>query len=376
MQKQSSAFSGDPKPYHRQKILIFFLDLGITLSYFLIAQASGLSAFFKDSALSHAMIHPAQTALYMVFFFNGLYVLSLPLHFYSGFFLEKKFSLSTQNLAAWLVDESKRYALSFLFFVSVATAWYELLVRFPHSWWVWSSIGWLFLTLFLARILPTVLIPIFYPMKALPPGELKTRLLALCKRCGVKILDIYEIGLSKKTKKANAALVGIGKSRRIVIGDTLLDDFTTEEIEMVLCHEIGHHAKKHILKSFAVSGVITTIGFYLFFLLSEKWVVWMHAESLGDLALFPSIAFLSSLAAFLILPAQNGFSRSMENEADAYALRFYPLREVFTSLMNKLAVKNLADPNPHPWIEFLLYDHPSIRKRIAYAKTILDQTVP
>lgn len=376
MQKQSSAFSGDPKSYHRRKILIFFLDLGITLSYFLIVQASGLSAFFKQSALSHSMIHPVQTALYMVFFFNGLYVLSLPLHFYSGFSLEKKFSLSTESLKSWLVDECKRYALSFLFFISVATAWYELLVHFPESWWIWSSVGWLFLTLFLARILPTLLIPIFYPMKALPPGELKTRLLALCKHCGIKVLDIYEIALSKKTKKANAALVGIGKTRRIVLGDTLLSDFTTEEIEMVLCHEIGHHAKKHILKSFALSGVATTLGFYLLFLFSEMLAGRMHVEGLADLALFPSIAFLSSLATFIILPAQNGFSRWMENEADAYALRFYSSRDTFTSLMNKLAVKNLADPNPHPLIEFFLYDHPSVQKRIAHAQNLPHEATP
>ena len=359
------------KEYHRVKYLLLAVDLALSIAFLVTLQASGLSLTLQTAAVSRAPSAWLAVLIYMTCFFNLYTLVSLPTHFISSFVVEKKFNLSNQKLGAWLKDEIKKYALSFAFFIITVEFFYGMVQALPHGWWIAASIGWLFLTLFLSRILPTVLIPIFYPVKALPAGELKEKLFGLCRRCGIKVLDIYEIALSKKTKRANAALVGIGRTRRVILGDTLLGSYDPPEIEMVVAHEIGHHAKKHIAKSLTLNFVITFAGFYLLYLLSETLVRFLGGEGLTDLFLFPSLALLSLLGGLLILPLQNGFSRYHENEADCFALEVIPREDVFISLMNKLGSQNLADLSPHPWVEFFLYDHPSISNRLRNASRFL-----
>ena len=240
--------------------------------------------------------------------------------------------------------------------------------RFPETWWLVAGAGWLFITLFLSRILPTFIIPLFYKTKALPAGELRDRLTALFRKCSVRFLDIYEIALSKKTKKANAALVGIGKSRRVLLGDTLLEHYTLPEVEMVMAHELGHQVKRHILKGVAFNTASSFIGFYLLHLLSARIAGFLGGQGLTDLSIFPGLALLASAAGLVLLPVQNGFSRWLENEADQFALETFPSKEVFLSLMNKLGSQNLSDLEPNPVVEFILYDHPSISKRLKRAE--------
>lgn len=356
------------KQYHKAKYLLLAIDLALSIAFLVFLQVSGLSLALKTFAVAKAPSAWLAVLIYMGCFFNLYTFVSLPIHFLSSFVTERKFNLSNQKLGAWLVDEIKKYALSFLFFAVTVELLYGVVEALPHHWWIAASIGWLFLTLFTSRILPTILIPIFYPTKTLPAGELKERLLGLCRRCGIQVLDIYEITLSKKTRKANAALVGVGKTRRVLLGDTLLGQYDPPEIEMVVAHEIGHHVKRHIAKSLALNFLITFAGFYLLYLLSQPLVRFLGGEGLTDLSLFPSLALLSFFGGLLILPLQNGFSRYQENEADSFALKMLPRSDVFVSLMNKLGSQNLADMSPNAWVEFFLYDHPSLSNRIKNAR--------
>jgi len=312
-----------------------------------------------------------QIFIYMTGFSCFFYAATLPLHFWSGYHVEKSFSLSNQRLAAWIWDEIKRGAISLPFFVLMMEGLFFFVRAFPGSWWIFAGVAWLFVTLFLTRIMPVVLIPLFYRTRELASGELKERLALLCEKCGVKILGIYEILFSKKTKKANAALAGIGPTRRILLGDTLIDRFTSDEIEMVVAHELGHHVKRHIAKGLLLNFTAVLTGFCLLRIASSALVGSLAAEGLTDLRIFPSMAFLAALAGLVILPAQNAFSRRHEYQADGYALQMIPSSATFVSLMSKLGRQNLANPAPHPWIEFLFYDHPSIPRRIRYARSIL-----
>ena len=356
------------KPYHRAKLWILAADLLLSGAFLGFLQASGVSAALAGLAAAPDRPKVVEALIYLAAFFNLYTLVTLPLHFYSGYLIEKKFGLSTQKLRSWLSDRLKGYALSLVFFVAILELLIFTVERFPETWWALAAAGWLVISLFLSRILPTLIIPLFYKMKPLPNGELRDRLTALLKKCRVRVLDLYEIGLSKKTKKANAALVGIGGSRRVLLGDTLLDRYTLPEIEMVMAHELGHHVKRHIPKVVAFNTVSTLIGFYLLHRFSGLIAEALGGKGLTDLAIFPALLLLASAGGLALLPLQNGFSRWQENQADRFALETFPSKEVFVSLMNKLASQNLSDLEPNPVVEFILYDHPSIPKRIKMAE--------
>lgn len=356
--------------YHRIKQWVFFAQLAASGLFLVLMQAAGFSLFLKTVSVNTVSSPWAQIPIYMTGFFCAFYAATLPLHFWSGYHLEKSFGLSDQRFGAWVWDEVKQCAISLPFFVLMMEGLFFFVRTFPGSWWALAGAAWLFVTLFLARIMPVVLVPIFYRTRELAAGDLKQRLAALCEKCGVKVLGITEILFSKKTKKANAALVGIGGSRRILLGDTLTKHFTNEEIEMVVAHELGHHVKRHIAKGLVLNFAVVLSGFYLLHMASSTLVRLLAAEGLDDLGIFPSLALLAAAAGLVILPAQNAVSRRHERQADRYALQMVPSCATFVSLMSKLGKQNLANPAPHPWIEFLFYDHPSIPRRIRYARSI------
>ncbi len=363
------------KKYHKIRLFLLLIDIVITLGFLIFLQLSGTSARLNAWAFSTTDRSWLQVLIYMTCFFNLLTVVSLPTHLYSGFVLERRFNLSDQKLRRWAWDELKKYLLSISFFLLTMELLYFAVTVFPKTWWLLAGSGWLFLTLFLTRIFPTLIIPLFYPTKPLPEGELKDGLLNLCKKCRVKVLGVYELALSRKTRKANAALVGLWGSRRILLGDTLTKAYTTPEIEMVVAHELGHHVKRHILRAFVFNTALTFAGFYLLYACSERITLALGGSHLADLSIFPALVLLVFVAGLFVLPLQNGFSRWQENQADRFALETLPSREVFNSLMNRLGEQNLADFNPNPWIEFFLYDHPSIAKRLKRASDLFEKGV-
>jgi STE24 endopeptidase len=193
-------------------------------------------------------------------------------------------------------------------------------------------------------------------------------LLALSRRAGTRVKGVFEWKLSEKSKKANAALMGLGNTRRIVLSDTLLEQFRDEEVEAVLAHELGHHVHRHILQSIALQGAGIFAGFYLI----HRTLDWLGPRfgfhGIADFANLPLLALVTTFFSLVLLPGVNAFARAMERQADAYALRAIPSRDAFISSMEKLADLNLAERQPHPWIEFIFHSHPSIQKRIAFAQ--------
>lgn len=366
-----SAAASRPKAYHRIKRAAFFLDLAIgaaLLAAFQFTPVNARLAAFAENASPH---RPLQVALYMAAFFAAFYAASFPLAVYSGHALERRFGLTAQCFGGWLKQEAKKTALALPLFVASMAALFWAGERFPDSWWIWAAAGWFALAAGFARVLPTVVLPLFYPVKPLEDGPLKERVLALCRDGGVNVLGAFRIALSKTTLKANAALVGTGKSRRVLLADTLLEAYPENEIAMVVAHEIGHHALGHIPKGLLFSGALAAAGFYALHAVSGTVAAAAGASSLTDFAAFPALAFLVSAAGLAALPAQNAFSRRMEREADRFALERLPSPATFRSLMERLSRQNLGDPDPHPAIEFIFYSHPSLGKRLRHAESVL-----
>ncbi|HME36631.1 MAG TPA: M48 family metallopeptidase [Candidatus Sulfotelmatobacter sp.] len=287
---------------------------------------------------------------------------------YYGFSLERSYKLSTQKFRSWAWDEVKGFLVGLVLGAIVVELLYFTIRQWPQQWWL---IAWaLFMGLFiiLAQLAPVVLFPIFYKFEPLDNEDLRRRLVLLSERAGTRVRGVYRWRLSEKSKKANAALTGLGATRRIILADTLLDNYTPEEIEAVLAHELGHHVHRHILKSILVQAGITLFGFW-----AANWTlhyaVDQHMfEELSDFANLPLLALVSVVLSFLLMPALNAFSRFNERQADRYAFESIASVEPFISSMNKLAEQNLAERTPSKWVEWFFHSHPAISRRLAAAK--------
>lgn len=358
--------ANNAEKYNSAKIrlkLICIFSVVLYLGLFQIFASRSLKIF----AFSFTPNFYSAFTIYLVLFSLFHYLFNFPLYFYSAFVLEHKFKLSGQPFFGWLKDDIKRGLLSLILFLVFIHVFYILLRNFEKSWWIWMAVFWFFATVFLAKITPTFIIPLFF--KYYPVGHrLKKKIIALSEKCKIKILDVYKIDLSKKTNKLNAALVGVGKTRRVILGDNLIRDFSDAEIDGVLAHEFAHHKLRHMWKLIAFGAVSIFFSFYVLYLVSSRVVILLNGENIYDIKIFPAILLILFITGFLTTPLQNGFSRKLEKEADLFALKTTRDKNAFTSLMQKLSAKNLADPNPPKLVKFLFYDHPPIHERIKFAK--------
>jgi STE24 endopeptidase len=349
----------------RVSIADFLLGLLVLLALLL----TGWSGHLRDIAYSRTHQTYSLAVVFYVFLLLAISkVAGFALDYY-GYRLEHRYQLSNQKLRAWLWDETKSFLVGFVLTVVAAELLYFLIRSAPQDWWLLAWAVFLALFVLMAQIAPVVLFPIFYKFSPLENEELKQRLVQLSERAGTRVRGVYEWKLSEKTKKANAALTGLGRTRRIILADTLLANYTTDEIEAVLAHELGHHVHRHILKAIGVQAVITLFGFWLAAQILHAAVErWHWFETLTDFANLPLLVLVATLLSLLLLPALNAYSRYNEREADRYCFRSIPSVEPFISAMSKLADQNLAERTPSKWVEWLFHSHPSIARRIEAAQ--------
>ncbi len=313
--------------------------------------------------------------LVVLFYLMGLSILAeflfLPLSYYSGFSVEKRFGLSTESRSSWLKDYMKSLSINLFLSIILVEFLYYLLRAYTKWWWLIAAFGFILFFILLARLAPIILFPLFFKFKPIEDEELKNRLLQLSEKLRVRILDILEMDLSKKSKTANAALAGLGKSRRIILSDTLLSNFDKDEIETILAHELGHYVGGHLWKGIILQGFFSVIGFYLLNLLLMKFITYFGFRNISDIASFPIAILVILFLGFILMPLSNMYARNHERKADYFALKQTIKPSAFISAMKKLAELNLADPQPHPLIEFIFYSHPSIKKRIKMAQDFL-----
>ena len=362
--------SPEARRYNRVRRWLGIADFLVGLALMCVLLATGWNGTLRDLAYSGAGQHYSLAVLLYVFMLMLLSkLLGLGLDYY-GFRLEHRYQLSNQKLGAWLWDETKGFLLGVVLGGIVAELLYFIIREWPQYWWIVAWVAVLGLFVLLAQLAPVVLFPIFYKFEPLENDDLKKRLVALSERAGTRVRGVYKWKLSEKSKKANAALTGLGTTRRIILADTLLERYSPEEIEAVLAHELGHHVHKHILKSIGVQAGISLVGFW-----AANWVLHYAMErahlfeTLHDFANLPLLVLVSTVLSFLLLPALNAYSRHNEREADRYAFRSIRTVEPFISSMDKLAEQNLAERNPPRIVEWYFHSHPAVSKRIAAAET-------
>ncbi|HWU41660.1 MAG TPA: M48 family metallopeptidase, partial [Candidatus Acidoferrum sp.] len=290
---------------------------------------------------------------------------------YSGFTLPHRFGQSTETLSVWISDQVKGMAVSLPLGLILLELIYYLLRVAPQTWWLWVAAVLLVFQVLLANLAPILIMPLFN--KYVPLGDehadLAARLIRLAQRANTKVQGVYKFDMSRRTKSANAALTGLGNTRRIILGDTLITEFTPDEIETVLAHELGHQVHRDIPVGIAVETVITLVGLYLVSLLLEWGVAFFGLPGIADPSSLPLLMLGIGLYGVVTMPLGNAYSRWREHRADEYALQMTGNGLAFASALTRLANQNLAEVDPEAWVEVLFYSHPALGKRIRMAES-------
>lgn len=358
--------SPEARKYNRIRRWLGMGEFALGLAFLLVLLLTGWTGWIRDIA------YRSQSYVLAVFLYTLMLVVlskvvGLGLDYY-GFRLEHSYKLSNQRLRGWIWDEAKGLLVTAVIAGILVELLYFIIRQYPQHWWVLAWLGFLGVAVLMAQLAPVILFPIFYKFEPMQDDELKARLTRLGERAGTRVRGVYKWHLSEKSKKANAALTGLGNTRRIILADTLLDNYSADEIEAVLAHELGHHVHKHILKSIGVQAGVTFIGFW-----AANWALhysidrWHMFETISDFANLPLLVLIFTLLSFLLMPALNAFSRYNERQADRYAFESIASVGPFVSSMNKLAEQNLAERAPSRWVEWWFHSHPAIARRVAAA---------
>jgi STE24 endopeptidase len=358
--------------YQKAKNIHFFLDQGYTIIFLILFLFLGLSAFLR-----HQIEKLTGKRFWLIFFYALIFIIlafivGLPSSYY-GFHLEQKYQLSNQNFSQWFGEQLKGLIILFIIGLIAIEGIYLALKKAPRTWWIYVSVVFVFFTVLLINLAPILIMPLFNIYTPLPQGEIRDKLTALSEKAGVRIENIYQMDMSKQTKKANAMFTGIGNTKRIVLGDNMIKEYTPDEIEVVIAHEMGHNILQHIWKMIALMSFISAIGFLIIHLtmgrIINRYKARLKIEGMADIASLPLFILIFVVFSLITLPVSPTYSRYLERQADKFALDLTGKPDAFITAMDKLAYQNLSDPNPSPVIEFLLYDHPPASKRIKFAET-------
>ena len=353
--------------YHRLRFRLSAVELALTLGYLAALLATGASSALAAWSAALTPRWWLQIAIDVAVLAGAFRALTAPLAVVAGYWLPRRFGLLHQPFRGWVWDAVKASALGAVIGLPVVLVVYALLRTTPW-WWLWSALALLVLGALLTLVAPVWLAPLFYRLTPLGEGSLRRRLVGLGERLGVPVIGVWVADQSTKSRTANAAVTGLGRTRRIILFDTLATGFTDDEVEAVLAHELAHHLHGDVWRGLAVQSAIT-VG-----------ILWLadHALRAGSAALglagpadpagLPLFGLIVVGASLVALPLGNGWSRRVERQADDFALRATRAPEPFIGAMERLADLNLAERQPHRLKEVFLYSHPSVGRRIARAR--------
>ncbi len=331
-----------------RRILSWSIMFGVIILFF---------KYFKNTR-----INILTAFLLIVLFYILIELILLPLSYCRGYIIEHRFGLSNQTLSMWFLDYLKQNGISILISSLGMTGIYALMVYVPGYWWIISAVVLAIFIVVMTYLYPIIIDPLFYKFEKLGDTELKEQIINIADRAGIEVNEVLIADASRKTGKANAYFSGVGSSRRIVVYDNLVNNFTREEVLNVIAHEMGHWHHMHIFKNI-IMGIITgTIGLFIINF------VFTRSGMVGDFRSIFIIILLISVISFLLLPIQNAISRSFERQADNFAMQATANTSAQIQLMVKLGESNLSNISPGRYIKYFLYSHPPIMERIESAE--------
>ena len=358
---------GRDKTYNRTKLRLSIAGNVLDLALLCTVAFSPLSQELADFTEITGSVY-CNFLLFAAVLGTLLSLAGLPLDFYGSYIIEHRYGLSNQTVPLWIREHLKSLALSLAIGIPLVLAFYFFMRWSGAMWWFYFSLLVFLVSVIIARLAPVVIFPIFYKFTLLDDEKLTLPITSLLNREKVSFSGIYTFNMSRDSRKANAGFAGFGKTRRIILSDTLVNEFTPDEILAVFAHELGHYRKKHILKGIISGGILLFLSFYLCSLAYDMTRVHFGYTTVHEIAAIPILLIYLSITGIILMPLTNYLSRSHEREADLYALEATGSGSTFASALERLADMNLADRNPHPLTEFIFYSHPSIGKRIRFCK--------
>lgn len=290
-------------------------------------------------------------------------VINFPVTYYTEFYLEHKYELSNQTFWKWILEGLKGLLVGSVIGIPILLLFYWVMLTFGSLWWLVFSVAMFLISVVLAQILPIIILPIFYKVTPLENEEIKNRVLSLAADVKMKVENVFQFDMSKNTKKANAAFTGLGKTKRIILGDTLLENYSPDEIETVLAHEFGHYKHKHIIKNLFIGTATSFLTFFVMAKLYELSLPWFNFSEITQISALPILSIWAMIIGLITTPIGNIISRKFEYQADEYAIKTTGKLEAFINTLEKLTDQNLGDKEPHPFVEWFFYSHPSVGKR-------------
>jgi Zn-dependent protease with chaperone function len=391
--------------YSRIRYMLYFIGALVSMGIYLLLWRASVAVTFREWARRVSRHHFAQCLIFVPLFVAVVSLLEFPLQYYEGFVLEHRFDLSTQGLASWLGDWAKSLAIIAILGIIFVWVFYKVARRSPRHWWLYFWMVSVPVVLALLVVEPYVIEPLFFkftPLEKTQPA-LSEHIETMLGRAGLEIprSRIFSMNASIKTKAVDAYVSGLGASKRVVVWDTTLRKMDTDETLAVLGHEAGHYVLHHIPKEWALDEAIFLPLFFLGFVAVNGIVQWAllspsvaalrpsadgyqgadgqagartRIEGVGDLASLPIILLVLTVLVSLAAPLTNGISRHYEHQADQFGLEVaYGVvpdpNAAAVRAFQVLGEEDLADPDPHPFIKFWLYDHPALDERIRFAAT-------
>jgi len=355
------------KIYNRIKRQVTLLDLLLTvalLAFFAFSGTSDRLAGFVEFYTENSYI---QFILFYLAVCAVFFTATLPLDFYSSYIVEHDFELSNQSIFRWCTEKAKGLIISGFIGIPLALVFYLFLQTTGENWWLYFGGFYILFSLVLSVIAPVVILPFFYKSTPLQNRDLIDRISGLAHAQGLSVKEIKSFDLSRNTKKVNAALTGLGKTKTILLADTLVNTFTLDEIFAVFAHEMGHYKRRHITKNIIINSVFTIVALFCC-----SWAYSLCAEAMGyksvtELSALPLLVFFITIFSLLLMPLMNSISRIFEYEADSFAVE-HAGAENFISAMKKISQINLADEDAPALYEYIFLSHPPVPKRIAAAE--------
>ena len=355
------------KRYEKEKRLLGIFSMVLSLIILLVFYFSGLSAWLANLGIDNSIIWTF--LLYVATFQIILVFFGFPLNFYSSYIHEHKWNFSNHTVKSWLWEQVKAFFVGLILMFILLGLLFWIMALSPQNWWIIAGLAFAFVGVVLATLFPVVILPIFNKYTPVENRELTDALERILSEAGLRSSGFFKEDMSRQTKKENAFLAGLGKTRRVVLGDNLMESMSIPEIESIIAHEVGHYRNKHIWKNIVIGTLEGLIVFFILnwamrsifaqFLSSTKW----------NLTLFPIFAiFAGGISSLLFGPLSNAISRYFERKADRYALEAIQDKKAFMTAMAGLADRNLSNAYPEWWVKLLYYSHPPIGERLTMAE--------
>ena len=357
----STAFIERAEDFRSGQLLLYGARLAIEIGllvYVVRRPPARLQGQFRRPVLAGAAVAAALAV--------GVTILTLPVSAISRE-RAKDVGLVTQSWAGWLGDVAKGIAIEIVIVGAGGALLVFLMRRFGRRWWAPAAAIAVTFGVVMTYASPLVIEPLFNTFKPLPQGELRSDVLELAREAGVEVGEVYEMDASRRTTAANAYVGGLGSTKRVVLYDTLLRDFSPEEVRLVVAHELGHVHYRDVPRGLLYLAIVAPFGMFAVARLSERWAPG------GGPAAVPAVALALAFMVPAVTMVSNQLSRQVEARADRFSLRLTDEPDALIGFQQRIAVKNVSDPEPPAWASFLLGTHPTAMQRIGQALAFKDQ---